>query len=161
MRVGLVGVGTLVEVRRVGLTRVEVEVDRVAQRDTRALVERLVVRSQPVAHEPVDALGALEPVGVGLPVRDREQVVLAVLEVDLGPALPSCIGHENFKRDFTGASGLFSFELHKRLNDEELSTFIDHFELFTMAYSWGGFESLILCNQPEEIAKIARVLNVN
>ena len=28
------------------------------------------------------------------------------------------------------------------------------FDLFTMAYSWGGFESLILCNQPEEIAKI-------
>ena len=70
------------------------------------------------------------------------------------PALPNCPGHENFKRDFTGASGLFSFELHKRLNDEELSDFMDHFELFTMAYSWGGFESLILCNQPEEIAKI-------
>ena len=31
---------------------------------------------------------------------------------------------------------------------------MDHFDLFTMAYSWGGFESLILCNQPEEIAKI-------
>ena len=70
------------------------------------------------------------------------------------PALPSCPGHENFKRGFTGASGLFSFELHKRLNDEELAAFMDHFELFTMAYSWGGFESLILCNQPEEIAKI-------
>ena len=70
------------------------------------------------------------------------------------PALPSCPGHENFKRDFTGASGLFSFELHKRLNDEELSAFMDHFDLFTMAYSWGGFESLILCNQPEEITKI-------
>ena len=70
------------------------------------------------------------------------------------PALPSCPGHENFKRDFTGASGLFSFELHKRLNDEELSAFMDNFELFTMAYSWGGFESLILCNQPEEIVKI-------
>ena len=70
------------------------------------------------------------------------------------PALPSCPGHENFKRDFSGASGLFSFELHKRLNDEELSAFMDNFDLFTMAYSWGGFESLILCNQPEEIAKI-------
>ena len=70
------------------------------------------------------------------------------------PALPSCPGHKNFKRDFTGASGLFSFELHKRLSDEELSAFMDNFDLFTMAYSWGGFESLILCNQPEEIAKI-------
>ena len=70
------------------------------------------------------------------------------------PALPSCPGHKNFKRDFTGASGLFSFELHKRLSDEELSAFMDNFDLFTMAYSWGGFESLILCNQPEDIAKI-------
>ena len=70
------------------------------------------------------------------------------------PALPSCLGHEFFKRDFKGASGLFSFELNQKLNDEQLANFLDHFELFTMAYSWGGFESLILANQPEEIARI-------
>ncbi|EFN03454.1 cystathionine beta-lyase, partial [Actinobacillus pleuropneumoniae] len=70
------------------------------------------------------------------------------------PALPSCPGHEFFKRDFKGASGLFSFELNQKLNDEQLANFLDHFELFTMAYSWGGFESLILANQPEEIARI-------
>ncbi|MGY6772960.1 cystathionine beta-lyase [Gallibacterium sp. ZY190522] len=70
------------------------------------------------------------------------------------PALPSCLGHEFFMRDFSGASGLFSFELNKRLNDQEMSKFLDHFSLFSMAYSWGGYESLILVNQPEEIAKI-------
>ncbi|OOF36489.1 cystathionine beta-lyase [Rodentibacter heidelbergensis] len=70
------------------------------------------------------------------------------------PALPSCPGHEFFQRDFQGASGLFSFELIQRLTDEQVAQFMDHFKLFTMAYSWGGFESLILCNQPEEIAKI-------
>lgn len=70
------------------------------------------------------------------------------------PALPSCPGHEFFKRDFSGASGLFSFELHQKLSDEQLANFLDHFELFTMAYSWGGFESLILANQPSEIARI-------
>lgn len=70
------------------------------------------------------------------------------------PALPSCPGHEFFLRDFSGSSGLFSFELTKRLTSEQVSNFIDHFQLFTMAYSWGGFESLILCNQPEEIAHI-------
>ncbi|WP_039173093.1 cystathionine beta-lyase [Gallibacterium genomosp. 1] len=70
------------------------------------------------------------------------------------PALPSCPGHEFFMRDFSGASGLFSFELNKRLNDQEMSKFLDHFSLFSMAYSWGGYESLILVNQPEEIAKI-------
>ena len=31
---------------------------------------------------------------------------------------------------------------------------MDHFELFTMAYSWGGYESLILYTQPEELRKI-------
>ncbi|OOF45404.1 cystathionine beta-lyase [Rodentibacter trehalosifermentans] len=70
------------------------------------------------------------------------------------PALPSCPGHEFFQRDFHGASGLFSFELTQRLTDEQVAQFMEHFKLFTMAYSWGGFESLILCNQPEEIAKI-------
>ena len=70
------------------------------------------------------------------------------------PALPSCPGHAFFKRDFSGASGLFSFELHQKLSDEQLANFLDHFELFTMAYSWGGFESLILANQPSEIARI-------
>ncbi|MCE3056229.1 cystathionine beta-lyase [Aggregatibacter actinomycetemcomitans] len=70
------------------------------------------------------------------------------------PALPSCPGHEFFKRDFLGASGLFSFELKQRLTQQQLEIFMNHFQLFTMAYSWGGFESLILYNQPEEIAKI-------
>ena len=70
------------------------------------------------------------------------------------PALPSCPGHVFFQRDFLGASGLFSFELKQRLTQQQLEAFMDHFELFTMAYSWGGFESLILCNEPEEIAKI-------
>lgn len=70
------------------------------------------------------------------------------------PALPSCLGHEFFKRDFKGASGVFSFELYEKLSDEQLSNFLDHFKIFTMAYSWGGFESLILANQPEEIARI-------
>lgn len=70
------------------------------------------------------------------------------------PALPSCPGYQFFQRDFHGASGLFSFELNKRLDDQEVAIFLDHFNLFTMAYSWGGYESLILVNQPEEIARI-------
>ncbi|MGC7559521.1 cystathionine beta-lyase [Pasteurella sp. PK-2025] len=70
------------------------------------------------------------------------------------PALPSCPGHEFFKRDFTGSSGLFSFELHQKLTQDQLERFMNHFQLFSMAYSWGGFESLILYNQPEEIARI-------
>ncbi|RMA14490.1 cystathionine beta-lyase [Klebsiella pneumoniae] len=70
------------------------------------------------------------------------------------PALPGSKGHEFWKRDFTGSSGLFSFVLSKRLNDAEQAEYLDNFSLFSMAYSWGGFESLILANQPEQIAHI-------
>ncbi len=70
------------------------------------------------------------------------------------PALPGSKGHAFWKRDFTGCSGLFSFVLKRRLSDEALAHFLDNFTHFSMAYSWGGFESLILANQPEEIAAI-------
>lgn len=70
------------------------------------------------------------------------------------PALPSCPGHAFFQRDFNGASGLFSFELTQQLSEAQLARFLESCELFTMAYSWGGFESLILANQPQEIARI-------
>lgn len=70
------------------------------------------------------------------------------------PALAGSKGHEYWQRDFTGSSGLFSFVLKKRLNDVELARYLDNFTLFSMAYSWGGFESLILPNQPEQIAAL-------
>ena len=70
------------------------------------------------------------------------------------PALPGSKGHEFWQRDFTGSSGLFSFVLKKRLNNDELASYLDNFTLFSMAYSWGGFESLILPNQPEQIAAL-------
>lgn len=70
------------------------------------------------------------------------------------PALPSCKGHEFYQRDFSGSCGLFSFVLKTRLTDEQIAHYLDHFEHFSMAYSWGGFESLILANQPEELNEI-------
>ena len=70
------------------------------------------------------------------------------------PALPGSKGHEFWQRDFTGSSGLLSFVLKKRLNNDELASYLDNFNLFSMAYSWGGFESLILANQPEQIAAL-------
>lgn len=70
------------------------------------------------------------------------------------PALPGSKGHEFWKRDFTGSSGLFSFILKKRLSEAEFASYLDNFHYFSMAYSWGGYESLILANQPEEIAAL-------
>lgn len=70
------------------------------------------------------------------------------------PALPSCKGHEFYKRDFLGCNGLFSFVLKERLSDKQLADYLDHFTHFSMAYSWGGFESLVLANQPEDLNAI-------
>ncbi len=70
-------------------------------------------------------------------------------EVDrvLHPALPSCPGHDLWKRDFTGASGLFSFVL-KPVSKTALAAFLDGLELYGMGASWGGYESLILPGDP-------------
>ncbi len=63
------------------------------------------------------------------------------------PALPSDPGHAIWKRDFTGASGLFSIVL-KPVERERLAAMLDGLNLFGMGYSWGGFESLILPFDP-------------
>jgi len=70
------------------------------------------------------------------------------------PALAQSKGHEFWKRDFSGSSGLFSFILQEKLDAPQLAEYLDHFHHFSMAYSWGGYESLILANQPEELAEI-------
>jgi cystathionine beta-lyase len=70
------------------------------------------------------------------------------------PALPSCKGHEFYLRDFLGCNGLFSFILKERLSADQLADYLDNFHHFSMAYSWGGYESLVLANQPEELNAI-------
>jgi len=65
----------------------------------------------------------------------------------LHPALPDCPGHEVWKRDFKGASGLFSFEL-KNVDQAVRDAFADSLELFGIGFSWGGYESLVLPIEP-------------
>ncbi|MGA7544231.1 MAG: cystathionine beta-lyase [Methyloceanibacter sp.] len=67
----------------------------------------------------------------------------------LHPALASDPGHALWKRDFTGASGLFAVVL-KPVAAEAVAAMLDGLELFGMGYSWGGFESLILPFDPSE-----------
>jgi cystathionine beta-lyase len=69
----------------------------------------------------------------------------------LHPALPSCPGHALWARDFTGASGLFSFVL-KGGGKAEAARLIDELELFGIGYSWGGFESLAIPADPVRTA---------
>ena len=66
----------------------------------------------------------------------------------LHPALPSCTGHEFWKRDFGRSSGLFSFELDCR--PEKVRVFLDALRIFGLGFSWGGFESLAV---PVEFGK--------
>ena len=61
----------------------------------------------------------------------------------LHPALPDCPGHEFWKRDFKGSSGLFSFELRG-----DAAAFVDRLELFGIGFSWGGYESLAIPVHP-------------
>ena len=60
------------------------------------------------------------------------------------PALESDASHELWKRDFSGAAGLFSFVLKKEYSKEALARMVDNLDLYGMGYSWGGYESLIL-----------------
>jgi cysteine-S-conjugate beta-lyase len=61
----------------------------------------------------------------------------------LHPGLESDPGHAIWKRDFTGASGLFSVVL-KPAPAKAVDALLDTVKLFGMGYSWGGFESLII-----------------
>ena len=61
----------------------------------------------------------------------------------LHPALESDPGHALWKRDFTGASGLFSIVL-KPAPQKAVDALLDTVRLFGMGYSWGGFESLAI-----------------
>lgn len=66
----------------------------------------------------------------------------------LHPALPGCPGHQLWKRDFKGASGLFSFVL-KGDSDAGRVAMLDGLEHFGLGYSWGGYESLALPIDPQ------------
>jgi cysteine-S-conjugate beta-lyase len=73
----------------------------------------------------------------------------------LHPALSTCPGHDVWKRDFTGATGLFSILL-KPVKREAVAAMVDGLDLFGMGYSWGGFESLILPFDPSEYRTATR-----
>ncbi len=62
----------------------------------------------------------------------------------LHPALPSCPGHEFFKRDFTGSCGLFGVAFQPQFSPAAVVRMIDSLQLFGIGASWGGYESLVL-----------------
>lgn len=63
------------------------------------------------------------------------------------PALPGDPGHALWRRDFTGATGLFAVDI-ARPRPGRLAAMLDGLRLFGMGYSWGGYESLIVPSDP-------------
>jgi cystathionine beta-lyase len=66
----------------------------------------------------------------------------------LHPALPDDPGHAIWKRDFTGACGLFGLVL-KPTSQRSVHAFLDALMLFGLGFSWGGFESLAIHCDPQ------------
>ncbi len=83
----------------------------------------------------------------GLELAEWMQNVPEVKRV-LYPALPSDPGYELWKRDMTGATGLFAVELGP-VPQAALSAMLDGLEHFGMGYSWGGYESLVIAYHPD------------
>ncbi|MNP46731.1 Cystathionine beta-lyase MetC [compost metagenome] len=63
------------------------------------------------------------------------------------PALESHPQHHLWKRDFKGASGLLSFVL-KPSTQAAADALLDNLSLFSIGYSWGGYESLAMIANP-------------
>jgi cysteine-S-conjugate beta-lyase len=71
------------------------------------------------------------------------------VEAVLHPALPSCPGHDTWRRDFTGCSGLFSVVFRQPKTRSDLQAAMDRMRLFRMGYSWGGVASLVMTPGPD------------
>jgi cystathionine beta-lyase len=83
----------------------------------------------------------------------------------LHPALPSCPGHEVWRRDFSGSSGVFSIVFRPPIDRLRIHAFVDHLKLFRIGYSWGGVTSLValpdLTESPNVMAYGDRLLRLS
>ncbi len=66
----------------------------------------------------------------------------------LYPALAEAPGHALWRRDFTGATGLFSIVFERDVSRAQAVAFIEHLSLFSIGASWGGYESLVMLVDP-------------
>ncbi len=69
------------------------------------------------------------------------------------PPLPEDPGHALWRRDFTGACGLFSIELARPHPKARLAAMLEGYELFSIGASWGGYESLVRTEVPVRTAR--------
>jgi cystathionine beta-lyase len=97
------------------------------------------------------ALRGLQTLGVRLERLEASTLKIAQwvagqpgVEAVLHPALPSCPGHEHWKRDFTGSASVFSIVFESRFHSRQVAKFIDALTLFKIGFSWGGVTSLAI-----------------
>jgi cystathionine beta-lyase len=119
-----------------------------------ALYERLGSAQQNLgfAVSPDDcslALRGLQTMAVRLSAIETSALAVATwlaarpeVETVLHPALPSCPGHEFWKRDFLGSSGVFSIVFKPGPSQQQVHAFVDALQLFKIGYSWAGVTSL-------------------
>lgn len=104
------------------------------------------------------ALRGLRSAGVRMRQHEGQGLALArylagrpEVERVMHPGLPGDSGHALWRRDFTGACGLFGVALKRGIAKKAVDAMLDGMELFGMGASWGGFESLILPTHPERL----------
>ncbi len=95
------------------------------------------------------ALRGLQTLGVRLEALGRNALLVArwlserpSIVTVLHPALPSCPGHDLWRRDFSGATSVFSIVFAEGTTQETIASFVDALALFKVGYSWGGVTSL-------------------
>jgi len=98
----------------------------------------LVLRSLPTMRLRFDAHdAAARKVAAWLKTRPEISKVLH-------PAFEDCPGHAFWKRDFSGAAGLFSVLFDESFTEAQTDLFVDSLTLFKIGYSWGGAHSLVM-----------------
>ena len=97
------------------------------------------------------ALRGLQTLGIRLEHFEKSALEIAcwlsknpLVEKVFHPALPSCPGHEKWKRDFSGSSSLFSFLFNQNVGEEKVKRFLNSLNLFHIGLSWGGVNSLAI-----------------
>lgn len=101
------------------------------------------------------ALRGIRTLGVRMRSHQRQALQLAEwlqeqpeVEAVVYPALPGDPGHELWKRDFTGAAGLFSVVLQPWFGKTAVDAMLGTLRLFGLGHSWGSYESLIVPADP-------------
>jgi cystathionine beta-lyase len=97
------------------------------------------------------ALRGLQTLAVRLSAVEKTAITLSQwlaarpeVETVLHPAMPTCPGHELWKRDFTGSTSIFSIVFREGTTRQAIVAFVDALTLFKIGYSWGGVTSLVV-----------------